>query len=438
MTSIPASILHISQSDISGGSARSAHKIHTGLQTLGMQSRMMVQLRLGEDQENVGLIQQSRSLKELDRVGRRIVDAIGLQYLYYPSSFALLDNAWLKTADIVQLYNLHGGYFTHRILPRLSQDRIVVWRLSDMWPLTGHCSYSFDCERWKTGCGKCPRLDEYPALHWDTTALLWRIKKSIYARSRIVIVATNRWMEQVARESPLIGHFPIHVIPNGVDTEVFQPTPKMAAREQLKLPADAKIVLFTAKVARPGTRKGGQFVVPTMQQLAAKGLDKLWLVVMGEEAESWPEDSAYQTLRIKYGRNDKDLAKVYSAADMLIYPALAENLPNGIVESMACGTPAVAFPIGGVPDLVRPGETGYLAAGKDVDSLVAALYPILNNTDLLNKMGARCREVALQEFTLTIQTRRFFELYESLISDAFTRQSRLKPNTWVKSNAGLL
>lgn len=415
MTTSAISVLHISRADNVGGSARSAYKIHSGLRALGLQSRMMVEIKSTNDPNVAYVHGRQLPLRLLDRIGHEVVDRAGLQYMFYPSSFALLRHPWLKSAQIVQLYNTHGGYFTHRVLPRLSRNHIVVWRLSDMWPLTGHCSYSHGCERWKTGCGSCPILGEYPPLAWDTTALLWCIKAAIYKRSRLVIVATNSWMEGIVQQSPLLSRFPLHRIPNGVDTAVFRPIPKASSREALGILPTAKVVLFAAHVATGGTRKGGEYVTPAMQKLAAGGMENLVLVVVGEHAENWPDQSGYQTLRLGFTQSDRLLAVVYSAADVLVYPAVAENFPNGIVESMACGTPAAAFDTGGIPDAVHHMETGYLAAYKNISDLANGIQVILDEPELRAKMSFRCREVAEQEYTLKLQARRYAELYEALL-----------------------
>lgn len=414
MSGQPLSVLHISRSDNLGGSARSAYKIHDGLRALGLTSRMMVQMR-GANDPDVDVIHGGRlSLRALDRVGSSVIDPLGLQYLYYPSSFALLDHPWLKSANVVQLYNTHGGYFTHRVLPRLSQRRVVVWRLSDMWPLTGHCAYSHGCERWQTGCGKCPILDEYPPLRWDSTALLWRIKDRIYARSRLVVVATNRWMEDIVRRSPLLGRFPVHTIPNGVDTEVFRPIPQLAARQALGIPPNRKVVLFAAHVAAAGTRKGGQFVNPAMQKLVADGMKNLVLLVAGDRADAWPEQAGVETIRLGYVASDRLLAAVYSAADVLIYPAVAENFPNSIIESMACGTPVVAFDTGGIRDALRDGDAGYLAAPGDAGDLARGLKAVLQDASARARMSRACRKAVEQDYSTDIQARRYADLYQSL------------------------
>src|SRR5260221_10261991 len=179
---------------------------------------MLVSLKKSSDHDVDYIHRRNRLLRGLDnRLGRGLVDRLDLQYLFYPSSLALPVHPWLQEADIVQLYNTHGGYFSHTILPLLSRMRPIVWRLSYMWAFTGHCSYSYDCERWRTGCGACPLLDEYPALKRDTTAFLWKAKRVLYRHSRMNIVVTSRWMAKLVHESRLLGHFPEFNTPNGID-----------------------------------------------------------------------------------------------------------------------------------------------------------------------------------------------------------------------------
>src|SRR5262249_35895693 len=157
--------------------ARSASRIHLGLQSLGVGSRMLVGQRHGSD-PSVRPLKRSVVWRALDRACSTVTQPLDLQYVLYPSSFAVASDPWFREADVVQLYNVHGSYFSHVALPFLSRRRPIVWRLSDMWAFTGHIAYAHDCERWRLGCGSCPYLSGYPALTRDTTALLWRLKRA--------------------------------------------------------------------------------------------------------------------------------------------------------------------------------------------------------------------------------------------------------------------
>ena len=408
-------ILHISTADNLGGSAKSAYKLHNGLRDRGIATRMIVRYKVTDD-TNVAPITKGL-LKGIDLIGRYGFDKIGLQFLFYPSSFTLLKHPWFKEADIIQLYNTHGYYFTHLVFPLMTHLKKVVWRLSDMWPLTGHCSYSYDCDRWKTGCGRCPLLEEYPPLPYDLTKPLWYIKKWVYGLSNIHLVPTNSWMANILKESPLLQKFDSTVIPNGIDAKVFRPIPKKSAREVLSIPQEAKVVLFSAQEAATGTRKGGEYIIPALEGIASNLKREIILIVLGERSESWKDGNGYRTVRLGFTKSDEMIAIVYSAADLLLNPAVAENFPNTILESFACGTPSVSFDVGGVSDVVHHLETGYLAKYRDVNDLAKGLIKLLNDNNLYHKISKQCREVSVENYTNQSQTNRFIELYQNLLKN---------------------
>ena len=417
-------VLHISAMDNVGGSGRSAYRVHAGLKRLGARSRMFVGWKSADADEDVDLI-GAHKLWVADRIVDRLTQRLSLQYLGYPSSFALRFRRWFREADVVQLYNTHGGYFSHMALPFLSSQRPVVWRLSDMWAMTGHCVYSYECERWKTGCGSCPILADYPALRHDRTALLWRIKHQVYRRSFLTIVAPSRWIAGLAQESPLMRDFPVHVIPNGLDVNVFRPIPQRAAREVLGLDPEKRFILFGAHYASE-RRKGGLLLTQALEQLASAGQISIELLVIGRDAQQWEGLSRFPVRSLGPLHDDQLLATVYSAADVFVLPTMADNSPNGIIESMACGTPVVSFGVGGVPELVRHLETGYLAKPQDATDLAKGLQMLLDDAPLRSRMGQRCREVVEQEYTVDLQARRFLDLYYEVIErDGVARRCRV-------------
>ena len=406
------SVLHISAWDNLGGSGRSAYRLHTGLKRMGVRSRMLVSWKATDDPD-VGLM-NGGWVGRLDKLCGRVVDFASLQYLFYTSSYLLPYRTWFREADVIQLFNTHGGYFSHTALAAISRRRPVVWRLSDMWPMTGHCSYSYECERWKTGCGSCPHLSEYPRLRMDTTALLWRIKRRVYANCRLTIVVPSKWIHRLASESPLLNRFPIHLIPNGIDLEVFRPTPKKSARERVGIDPNSRVVLFSAGSILLH-RKGASFLKEALKQLAQQGMQNVIVFIVGEDTDKWNSDISFPVKALGFVHDDQELAQVYSAADLFVLPTLAENFPNGILESMACGTPVVSFNVGGVPEAVRHMETGYLAAYQDAGDMAQGIQLLLGDPDLRLRMSRRCREVAEREYSLDLQSRRFLTLYRDLL-----------------------
>ncbi|HXQ68983.1 MAG TPA: glycosyltransferase family 4 protein [Pyrinomonadaceae bacterium] len=404
-------VLHISTTDNSGGSGRSAYRVHTGLKELGVGSRMLVGRKVTDDNDVLPIAPDGFNAAA-DRFFSRALGRLSWQYLFFPSSFRLLRHPWFKEADVVQLYNTHGNYFSHTVLPLLSRRRPVVWRLSDMWPMTGHCAYSFDCERWRTGCGSCPILSDPPELYRDTTATLWKIKNWSYSRSDLTIVAPSKWIAGLAAESPLLGRFPVHIIPNGLDTSVFAPVAKQEARESLQITPSERVVLFSAE-SLTDRRKGGAYLQAAIKRLAETEQNLTVLMVGGNGSHI---DMPVSVRTRVTGRIDDDcaLAKIYSAADVFVLPTLAENLPNVALESMACGTPPVIFDVGGCSDAVRHLETGYLARYADGEDLAGGVSLLLNDDELRSRLSRRSREVATSEYGIELQAKRFFSLYQQV------------------------
>jgi glycosyltransferase involved in cell wall biosynthesis len=387
-------VLHISQADEGGGSARSAYRLHSTLRELGWGSRMLVGERHGTDPD-VRPLKRTLAWRAADRASAAVLDRLDLQYVFYPSSFGVARDPWFREASVVQLYNTHGSYFSHTALPYLSRRRPVVWRLSDQWAFTGHVAYSYDCQRWRDGCGSCPYLGEYPALRRDTTAVLWRWKNRVYGRSRLTIVAPSSWLERLARESPLLGRFDVRRIPNGVELELFQPR----GRSQRERP----VVLF-ASAWLDDRRKGGHLLRDALAQLSDVEFE---LVSAGDRA---PVGRSLGVLA------PEELARVYADADVFVLPTLAENLPNTILESLACGTPVVSFDVGGVSDAVKHLETGWLAPPGDAAALAQGIRALLADPELRERLGRNGRALAEREWSSELEGRRFADLYDELLA----------------------
>jgi len=405
-------VLHISTADQLGGSARSAWKIHTGLRALGATSRMLVRIRDSADPDVAAI--SHGALKLADRAANKLTGMLGLQYCYFPSTALLHRHRWFREADVVQCYNLHGGYFSFRALPRLSRLKPLVWRLSDMWPMTGHCSFPGDCERWRTGCGQCPDLPQYPGLPFDTSALLFRLKQGAYARSRLHIVAPSSWIGEQAQRSPLLGQFPLHTIPNGIDPVVFTPRDRAACRRELGIPTDRFMVLVLAHDFRRGTRKGLEFALDHVWQSPDMQERQAGLMLVGKGAATAEPGLPGLVWRHDLVSDDRRLATIYAAADLYLHPAVFENLPNTIIEAMACGTPAVAFDTGGVKDVVHHRRTGYLARYRDGSDLLAGVLGAIAAPAELAAWRQAGLELIAARFTHQAQAAAFLALYQEL------------------------
>jgi glycosyltransferase involved in cell wall biosynthesis len=373
---------------------------------------MLVKYKVLDDAD-VDTVSGGGLLKRADDIADRVTWRLGLQYQAVPSALRVLRHPWLQKPDIIQLYNTHGGYFAPWILPALARRAPLVWRLSDMWPMTGHCAYSASCNRWMTGCGACPDLATYPAIGLDTTAYLWRQKRRIYERMKLTVVAPSSWIEGIARQSPLLAHADIHRIPNGLDLNAFHPSDRGAARRHFGVPHDRTAILFAPHVASNNKRKGGDLLEAALQRLGAR--DDVVLLVAGVGAEQWVGRVPQQVIALGYLREDRLMAMANAACDFVVVSSAVENLPNGVMEAFACERPVVAFDSGGMRDAVRDGDTGVLVPSLDVAGLARALEQMIADAEGRRAMGERALALAKREFAAEVEVARFESLYESVI-----------------------
>lgn len=402
------SVVHFSTADNEGGSGRSAYRIHSGLRSLGHSSRMLVGRKVTDDSD-VDTVYRGELGRLADRAADMATASFGMQYQYFPSGHRVVRHRWVRDADVIQLYNTHGGYFSQRMLPRLSRSAPIVWRLSDMWPVTGHCAYAGSCEQWKTGCGNCCSLDNYPPLKRDTASFLWNQKRHLYSSSRITVVAPSSWTESIAQASPLLREKEIVRIPNGLDLKTFYQRDRSAVRAKVGLTDDMVALLFVANEVNDNERKGSAELVAAMKLLGST--PNLRLIVAGLGGEKLQREIPQQIIDLGYLQSDAELAEAYSAADAVIAPSMQENLPNTILEAMACSTPAIAYDTGGIRDAVIDGQTGFLVSRGDRQGLADAVAQLASGAEHCRGLGAAARQLVEREFSADVQARRFESLY---------------------------
>ena len=209
-------ILHVNQSDVSGGAAIAAYRLHQGLLAQQVESRLLVGHTTLKSDRVATVSRSYRTEAQLSR----FTDGLGLNYLNLISTFKVSKHSFYQQADVLNFHNLHNGYFNYSAIPSLTKSKPAVFTLHDMWSFTGHCAYSYDCDRWKKGCGQCPYPEIYPAIRKDNTRLEWKLKNWIYRRSNLAIVTPSRWLTEQAQQS-MLNHLAIHHIPYGIDTETI-------------------------------------------------------------------------------------------------------------------------------------------------------------------------------------------------------------------------
>lgn len=289
--------------------------------------------------------------------------------------------------DVVNLHWVNYGQISPEGLAALQIP--VVWSLHDMWAFTGGCHHSLDCERYISNCGSCPILHSHRS--GDYSRRLWERKHRAWQHRRFRIVAPSTWLASRSRRSSLFRGLPTSVIPNPLELTMFNPGNKSAARQRLGLPQDVPLVLFAAQRPFGNRAKGYHLLSQAMRIL--HGERPCHLVVLGHPAAS---NEPFPVHHLGYRTLDNEVVDAYRCADVFVLPSLYENLPNTIAEAMACGIPTVAFAVGGIPDMIVSGQTGFLAKPYDVTDLADGIRACLWARH--GQLGSMARQKAVQMF----------------------------------------
>jgi glycosyltransferase involved in cell wall biosynthesis len=441
------SILQVNTFDIGGGSARVAWDLFAAYRARGHASWLAVGRKRSND-PHVFLLHdaQSRGLwfrawlavelrlerRQVGQRGYRQLGALGylahllaeptrlldysrgLEDLHHSATRRLLSLP-AQRPSIIHGHNLHGGYFDLRALEWLSREAPVLLTLHDAWLLSGHCAHSFGCERWRTGCGQCPDLTIYPAIRRDATAHNWQRKHSIFANSQLAIATPSQWLMRKVEQSmlaPLVAD--ARVVPNGVDLSAFHPGDMHAARRVLGIPENAFVLLFAAESIRNNRWKDYRTLRDAVAVVAER-LDPRHVVFIALGANEAAESIGRAEGRfVAYQHETRLVALYYQAADVYVHAAREDTFPNSVLEAMACGTPVVATAVGGIPEQVDDGRTGFLVGAGAVAELAARLTHVLSDADLRGRLGREALESAQKRFDLQQQVDTYLGWYAEL------------------------
>jgi glycosyltransferase involved in cell wall biosynthesis len=303
----------------------------------------------------------------------------------------------------------------------------LVLTLHDQWVFTGHCAHSFDCDRWRIGCGECPDLTIYPAIPRDRTAENFALKEDVFSRSRLHLATPCRWLMDRAKESLLAPAIADQrVIPNGVDTTVFRTGSKAKERARLELPQESRIVLFASQRAR-SQWTNERLLRSTIRYLAEGQVDCSFLF-LGSDRNSHEEIDGIKVIHREYELDSSRVAGYYRASDVYFHPARADTFPTAILESLACGTPPVATDVGGIPEQVtslwasknaptspRGSATGILVNGEDATGAGKGIDLLLHNDTLRAHLGETGAKIAASEFSIALQAQRYLDWYQEIL-----------------------
>jgi glycosyltransferase involved in cell wall biosynthesis len=323
--------------------------------------------------------------------------------------------------DIVLLHNLHArwnrreGFFDLDFLPQLSSSVPVILFPQDPWLLTGHCAHPIKCPRWRIGCGQCPDLVIYPSIRRDATAWNFRRKRAIYARSRLYLASPSRWLLEMFTEAriPLAG---ARLIDNGVDTALFRPGDRRAARAALGLDPDRRVIMISGNFLRINPWKGYAWVLETAERIGwSRNFPPTDFLCVGDEGETF----VYGKARVVFAGHVKDPARMplyYQAADIYFHPSRADTAPFSVLEAMASGLPVVATNVGGIPEQVEDGNSGFLVPPGDTLAMAERLGKLISDPSACEEMGDYGRSRTLEHFDFERQVGNFLDWMHLVIS----------------------
>jgi glycosyltransferase involved in cell wall biosynthesis len=440
-------VLQVATSDTGGGAQRVAQNLFSVYREMGHQSQLAVGRKHTLDPNVFELSYKPRKLslrgalgaweriltpqvgqvpgigklrglcRDMQRGWRTPFDRLlGHEDFNFPGSHRLLQLMYGK--DILHCHNLHGGYFNLGILPKLASKLPVVLTLHDAWLLSGHCAHSFDCMRWKTGCGDCPDLTIYPSITRDATAYNWRRKREIFGRSRVYVATPCYWLMRRMEASILAPSVTeARVVPNGIDLEVFRPIAcRDAARRRLGIDDSCKVVIFAAEAIRHSVFKDYATFRAAIAKLSAQWSGPpLLFLALGDDSPSEMIEGARLKF-VPFTHNISEVALYFAVADVCVHAARAETSPLTIIESLACGVPVIASAVGGIPELIEHETTGFLVTPGDANEIAVRLELLLSDDTLCKKMGAAAARFARQRFDVREQAKAYLTWYQEILN----------------------
>jgi len=319
-------------------------------------------------------------------------------------------------ADILHLHWTNSGFLSINDLKELVDlQKPIVWTLHDMWAFTGGCHYAGDCDHFMVRCGNCFFLKN-PAPK-DLSYKGWLRKEKLYSNAdNVTFVTCSGWLKNIAQKSALLKNRPIFNIPNPIDVTVYKPYNKLDARKKWNININTKIILFGAANIND-RRKGIMYLVEALQLLKTKfePTQTYEVVIFGKNNQFDTSQLPFKVYELSTISSPAALAELYSLANVFLMPSIEDNLPNTVMESLACGTPVVAFNTGGLPEMVDHKQNGYLANYKSAEDLANGIFQIINSENE-EQLLAACRNKVLNSFTNSNVANQYLKIYKSLLN----------------------
>ena len=375
-------VLIVNTSERTGGAAVAANRLMKALNYNGVKAKMLVRDKESDTLTIVGL--PKSPMLHWHFLWERFVIFCRLHFSRKHLFEIDLANTGsditklreFQEADVIHLHWINQGMLSlNGIRKILRSGKPVVWTMHDIWPATGICHLTLGCHYFVSRCANCKYLPGGGSSN-DLASRVWQKKQQMQADENIYYVACSRWLESEAKSSALLKGQKITSIPNPIDTHIYKKGNKEEARQRLGLPLDKKLILFASQRVT-NENKGMSYLIEACRQLG----DLCEVVILGGHAEEVVAQLPMKAHPLGYVNDEQRIVDVYNAADVFVLPSLSENLPNTIMEAMACGVPCVAFKVGGIPEEIDHLKNGYVAAYRDASDLAKGIEWILQKAD---------------------------------------------------------
>ncbi len=418
-------IVHLNTYDGNGGAGRACLRLSDALNAAGVDSKVLVYYKFGSNPSIVNLssgpIAKANAVYNImaERyLSKALVKAVQTPFSLQWFGKSILKNKWIQEADVIHIHWINHGFLSPKFLAELDElDKPIVWTFHDSNAFTGGCHVRYSCENFHRQCGNCPLLKISGPK--DISHQTWKRKQKAYSKVNFHIVAPSNWMANSVKESSLLGIRPISVIPNTIDLDVFRPYVKAEAKKILKIAAEKFVILSGFMPSKNDKHKGTSFLIAALFEFSRRtGIpnEQIELVIFGNKDVKNLPKFPFKTTFLGTIDKDEHLAKCYAAADAFVTASLEDNLPNTVMESLACATPVIAFTTGGIPDMVKHLENGYLAEYKSATDLANGLEWLFHHQQK-EEVQKEARRIILSTFAPTVVAEQHLTLYFKLLGD---------------------
>lgn len=414
-------VLLINTSERIGGAAIAASRLMESLKNHGIKAKLLVRNKQTDQITVVSLNQNWRMVWKF--VWERIVILIA-NHFKRENIFAVdIANTGtditslpeFQQADVIHLHWVNQGMLSLKNIEKiLDSGKPVVWTMHDMWPCTGICHHARECTNYQTECHNCPFIHG-GSKEKDLSFRIFKKKQDLYENKHISFVTCSHWLEEQAKKSALLSRHEVMCIPNPLNTNLFKPRSKKEARSKCMLPQNKKLMLF-GSVKITDKRKGIDYLIESCKMLAEKHpemKEQLGVVVFGNHSEQLESLLPFKVYPLNFVTNEHQMVDIYNAVDIFATPSLEENLPNTIMEAMACGIPCVGFNVGGIPEMIDHLHNGYVARYKSSEDFANGIYWTLTEPDYPGLSEQACRK-ATAHYSENTVAKKYIDLYNKV------------------------